>query len=90
MRFKYFIRFKNKNIFCTRYIRARSYKQAITKLIDQYNVNDITHIEFKGDPIPTDKTNTIAEVKKKNEAKERKKLGAIKYYQLTDKYVNSK
>lgn len=90
MLLKYFIKFKLNNVSHTRYIKARSYKQAIIKLIDSYKTNDITYVEFQGDPLPTRQLTAIELLQKENEAKEKKRKGAIKYYQLTGKTVFDK
>jgi hypothetical protein len=87
---KYFIRFKLNNTTRTRYIKARSYHQAITKLINSYKVNDITYIAFEGDPLPSRQLTSSELIQKKNDANEAKRRGALKYYQMTGKNALNK
>lgn len=47
-------------------------------------------MELLGDPLPSRQDNATHLIKKQNEAKERKRKGAIKYYQLTGKSVVDK
>lgn len=47
-------------------------------------------MEMLGEPLPTRKDNAAYLIKQKNEAKERKRKGAIKYFQLTSKTVVDK
>ena len=87
---KYFIKFKINNTFRTRYIKARTYKQAIHKLLDHYKDKDITFISFEGEPLPNRKENATLILKKKIDAKERKRKGAIKYFQKSGIHVIDK
>jgi hypothetical protein len=90
MFFKYFIKFKYCNQSKTTYIKAKDNHSAILKLLETYKKNSITAISIEGDPLPTRQDNATHLIKKKEEAKERKRKGAIKYYQLTGNYVNQK
>tara|TARA_R110000868_G_C10651936_1_gene745041 strand:+ start:76 stop:348 length:273 start_codon:yes stop_codon:yes gene_type:complete len=87
---KYFIKFKINNTFRTRYIKAKTYKQATHKLLDHYKDKDITYISFEGEPLPNRKENATLILKKKMEAKERKRKGAIKYFQKSGIHVIDK
>lgn len=87
---KYFINFKINNTSHTRYIKAKTYREATKKLIDHYKDKDITYISFEGDPLPNRQLNAVELLKKQNEAKERKRKGAIRYYQLSGKSVLDK
>ena len=90
MFFKYFIKFKYNNQYVTRYIRAKSNKDAILRLMKDHKDNTITSIELLGEPLPSRQDNATHLIKKKNEAKEKKRKGAIKYYQLAGKTVFDK
>lgn len=90
MLLKYFVKFKYRNSERTQYIKARCIHDAIIKLLDKHKKNSITAISIEGDPLPTRQDNATQLIKKKEEAKERKRKGAIKYYQLTGNYVNQK
>jgi len=87
---KYFIKFKINNTFRTRYIKARTYKQAIQKLLEHYKDGIITYISFEGEPLPNRKDNALILLKKKIDAKERKRKGAIKYFQKSGIHVIDK
>jgi len=90
MIFKYFVKFKLDNNYRTRYIKAKSYKQATIKLLDDYKANKITFLEFQGDPLPSRQSTSVELVRKANEAKEKKRKGAFKYFQLTGKTIFEK
>lgn len=90
MFFKYFIKFKYCNQNKTTYIKARCVHDAIIKLLDKHKKNSITAVSIEGDPLPTRQLTATELIKKKEEAKERKRQGAIKYYQLTGKTVFDK
>ena len=87
---KYFIKFKINNTFRTRYIKARTYREAAHKLLDHYKGESITYISFEGEPLPNRKDNATLILKKKLEAKERKRKGAIKYFQKSGIHVIDK
>jgi len=87
---KYFIKFKIEGRFHTRYIKARTYREAAHKLLDHYKDKDITHISFEGEPLPNRKENATLILKKKIDAKERKRKGAIKYFQKSGIHVIDK
>jgi len=84
---KYFVKFKANNQYFTRYIKAKSYKDAIVRLINGHKVNAIKSIEFLGDPLPSRQLSASDIIKKDNELKERRKQGRKKYYQLTGQSV---
>ena len=87
---KYFFKFKYCNQNKTTYIKAKDTHSAILKLLATYKRNSITAISIEGDPLPTRQLTATELIKKKEEAKERKRQGAIKYYQLTGKTVFDK
>ena len=87
---KYFIKFKINNTFKTRYIKARTYREAAHKLLDHYKDGIITFISFEGEPLPNRKDNATLLLKKKIDAKERKRKGAIKYFQKSGIHVIDK
>ncbi len=90
MFFKYFFTFKYCNQNKTAYIRAKDTHSAILKLLKTYKKNSITALDIEGDPLPTRQDTATKLIKKKEEAKERRKKGAIKYYQMTSKTVFDK
>jgi hypothetical protein len=90
MLLKYFVKFKYRNSERTQYIKARCIHDAIIKLLDKHKKNSITAISIEGDPLPTRQLTATELIKKKEEAKKRKRQGAIKYYQLTGKTVFDK
>ena len=87
---KYFIKFKYLDQERTQYIKARSKQEAFIKLLKANNINSISSMTIEGDPLPTRQDTAAELIKKKEEAKERKRKGAIKYYQLTGKTVFDK
>jgi len=90
MLLKYFVKFKYRNSERTQYIKARCVHDAIIKLLDKHKKNSITAISIEGDPLPTRQLTATELIKKKEEAKERKRQGAIKYYQMTGQTVFDK
>lgn len=87
---KYCIKFKYNNYYLTSYVKAKSINDAFTRLLKSNKSNTITSMEILGEPLPTRKDNAAHLIKQKNEAKERKRKGAIKYFQLTGKTVVDK
>ena len=87
---KYCIKFKYNNSYLTSYVKAKSINDAFTRLLKTNKANTITSMEILGDPLPSRQDTAAELLKKKNEAKEKKRKGAIKYYQLTGKTVFDK
>lgn len=82
MLFRYCIRFKKLNRYHTRYIKARNRKQAITKLLGCYGVDEITSFVFLGDPLPCRVENVLGHYKRLK--------GMNKYEKLTGYNVFNK
>lgn len=87
---KYFTKFKYLGQDRTKYVKAYSTDEVFAKLFKTHKANSITSITIEGDPLPSRQYNASEILKKEKEAKERKRKGAIKYYQMTGKYVNQK
>lgn len=87
---KYFVKFKYRNQELTRYVKARCVHDVFIKLLESHRKDSITSITIEGDPLPTRQFTASELIKQKEEAKERKRKGAIKYYQMTGKTVFDK
>ena len=83
MRFKYCIKFNYLGNYRTKYVKARTKKEALIAVLNAHKVDSIKSMEIIGEPLPTCTGVATYLTRRKKEANEKKrKERCHKYYAL--------